>query len=172
MAISSFFHQWYSLFLPYQKLSFYRSCLDFFTELIFYKNVSASRKVYILYLLHLVFILQNVYLWFYLPPHMDRLRQGDFISTVLHTDALYLVHATLGLMVLYFIHILCFTMKASFYRLLEDILFRDTHGTLTGVAYGKYTEQTTARIIILGHANLLQVFILVIGKFRLLPKLI
>lgn len=164
MALSPFIYRVWFLFLPYQNLSHFRTFLDFFADLTLYRNVTAQRKVYLLYLIGASFALQNLYFWVFLPPPMDRLRQADLVSLVFQTDDLNLALVGLGLMFIYFIHVLCFAMKLPFLRLQEDILFRDTHRTLTGVAYGRFTEQTTVRIVILVAVNLLLVFILVIGK--------
>lgn len=160
------FPHWCLLFLPYQSLSHYRSLLDFFTHLTLYRSVTAQSKVYLLNLLYLVYILLNVYLWWFLPPPLSRLRQVDAVSVIVQTDAFYLPNIGLASVELYYIDVLCFTMKAPFLRLLEDILFKDRNGTLEGVGYGAKSGQVTARHLFLSLANLLQLIVLAYSKFR------
>lgn len=100
MSLSPVISQWFLLFLPYQSLSSFRTILDLFADLTFYQNVTSTRKVYCLYLLSLLFSVLNGYLWFFLPPPVARLRQGDFVRLVFHLDDYYLVHLTLALMIL------------------------------------------------------------------------
>lgn len=164
IAFSRLVYHWSTLFLPYQSLSQFRTYANLASDIIFYHNVTSSRKLYLLYTVCTLLVLQNVYLWAFRPPFMERLRQGDVICLILSIDTCYLALVTLICMLIYFIHAIFFTMKPAFHRLFEDILFRDTHRTLTGIAYGRYTQQATAQIFILVLCNLLHGFLLVIGK--------
>lgn len=164
MALSTLIHYSLLLFLPYQNLAYFRTLFNFSTQLILYRSLTAQRKVYLLYSIYLGYCFQDLYLWAFRPPPIDRLRLCDFVSLVFQIDDFYLVQVTLCLMILYFIDVLCFTMKPAFLGLLEDTLFVDRHGMLTGVAYGTLTEQKTAQRIILWLVNLSHGFMLFIGK--------
>lgn len=161
--MTHFLRLWCLLFLPYQNLLFYRPYFGLFTDLIIYRNVRARQKVYLVCLLNGIYSFQMAYLWLTPSTPMVQLRQADLVFIVLQNESFHLAFCLLCPLAIYYLNSIFFTMKVPFLRLLGDIFIKDTRGTLTGIAYGPYTEQRTAQLIVLTMVNLLHIFILAAG---------